>query len=79
MGALGKMYYADDGSELGSGGDPLHLSLTAHYLFQTSGRFQLGAGLRVIIPVTPSFDTDLPVSMPPVILFTIPFGGASLP
>lgn len=79
MVALGKMYYADDGSELGSGGDPLHLSLTAHYLFQTSGRFQLGAGLRVIIPVTPSFDTDLPVSMPPVILFTIPFGGASLP
>jgi hypothetical protein len=77
--ALGKMFYTDRGDELGSGGDPIHLSFTAHYLFQTRGRFQVGGGLRIIVPVSSSLETDLPVSVPPVFLLSILLGSASLP
>jgi hypothetical protein len=77
--ALGKMFYDDRGNELGSGGSPVHLSLTAHYYFQTRGRFQVGAGLRVIIPITSSLENDPPASMPTLFLLSIPFGAASLP
>jgi len=76
---LGKMYYAGEGNELGSGADPLHLTFTAHYRFQTSGRFHVGAGLRAIVPLISSLQTDLPASTPAVLLFSVTLGGAVLP
>jgi hypothetical protein len=76
---LGKMFYSSEGNALGSGADPLHLTLTAHYRYQTSGRFFVGAGVRTILPVTSSLQTELPVSTPVVMLFSLILGGALLP
>lgn len=76
---LGKTFYDTRGEKLGSGADPLHLTFTAHYRYQTSGRFHVSAGLRAIVPLHKSLQTDLPADTPSLLLFSVILGGAVLP